>query len=261
MRVEGRTISPGRASGRVLRLDEPLSFLGGVDGSTGELRVGPGGNVAGRVLVFPRGKGSTVGSFVMYDLMVHGCAPAAVINESAETIVATGAVISSIPMVDMVPSVYMFEDGDEVTVDADAGVVEVEGVEMRDTVSSAILVDGRVLLLERPASARSFPGRWSLVAGKVEPGETTEEAARREIMEETGIEVGSPDAVGAPVHVREGGTLWRVHPFLFRLDSAEPVLNGENVSFRWSAVEDIPEDGEAVPDTRLVVERMLGRAQ
>ena len=65
MKIQGRTISPGKAEGRVLKLTEPLSFLGGVDGSTGELRVGDGGNVAGRVLVFPKGKGSTVGSFVM----------------------------------------------------------------------------------------------------------------------------------------------------------------------------------------------------
>ena len=138
-------------------LEEPLSFLGGVDGSTGELRVGRGGNVAGKVLVFPKGKGSTVGSFVMYDLMVHGVAPAAVVNESAETIVATGAVISSIPMVDSVPTVYMFQDGDMVTVDADAGTVDNEGVEMRDTVSSAVMVDGKVLLLKR-GSTRSCSG-------------------------------------------------------------------------------------------------------
>ena len=39
MRFEGRTISPGKATGEVLRLDEPLSFLGGVDGSTGVVEV------------------------------------------------------------------------------------------------------------------------------------------------------------------------------------------------------------------------------
>lgn len=256
MRVDGRQIMSGRASGRALVLHEPLSFLGGVDGSTGELRVGGGGNVAGRVLVFPKGKGSTVGSFVMYDLMVHGVAPAAVVNESAETIVATGAVISSIPMVDGVPSTYMFEDGDEVVVDADAGTVEIVGVTMRDTASSAIMVDGKVLLLERPPDARSFPGRWSLVSGKVEEGETPLEAARREVMEETGLSVGEPDATTSPVHVREGDTLWRVHPFLFRLGSAEPVLNGENISFRWADPSEI-QDGDTVTDTRLVIDRML----
>ena len=183
--VKGRTISGGRATGEVVKLDEPLSFLGGVDGSTGEIRVGNGGNVAGKVLVFPKGKGSTVGSFVMYDLMVHGKAPAAVINESAETIVATGAVISSIPMVDQIPSVRIFEDGDTVTVDADSGEVQVDGLKFKEVVSSVVYCGGKVLMLKRPETNRSFPGKWSLVAGKVEEGETPDRAAAREIMEET----------------------------------------------------------------------------
>ena len=74
---KGRSISNGIGKGEVVKLEEPLSFLGGVEGSTGDLKVRDG-NVAGKILVFPKGKGSTVGSFVMYDLMVHGKAPAAV---------------------------------------------------------------------------------------------------------------------------------------------------------------------------------------
>ena len=56
MMLHGRTISRGKASGKVLKLNEPLSFLGGVDGATGELKVEKEGNVSGRILVFPRGK-------------------------------------------------------------------------------------------------------------------------------------------------------------------------------------------------------------
>ena len=118
MILEGRSISKGKAEGKVLKLEGALSFLGGVDASTGELKVENGGNVADRILVFPRGKGSTVGSFVMYDLKVHGKAPSAVINASAETIVATGAVISSIPMIDSV-DVDLIKDGDEVLKSSD----------------------------------------------------------------------------------------------------------------------------------------------
>ena len=256
MIVNGRSISPGKAKGTVLRLDEPLSFLGGVDGSTGELRVGNGGNVAGKILVFPRGKGSTVGSFVMYDLMVHGKAPAAVINESAETIVATGAVISSIPMVDSVPSVSMFEDGDEVVVDADAGTVEIVGVEMRPCVSSAILSEGKILMLKRPEACRSFPGRWSLVCGKIEPGESPVEAARREIMEETGITVANPDVMKKAIYVREGNTLWKVHPFLYRVGHMDPVLNGENEAYEWVDPEKIG-DRFTVADTPETVRYLM----
>lgn len=259
MIVNGRTISSGRAEGKVLKLDEPLSFLGGVDGSTGELRTGKEGNVAGRILVFPRGKGSTVGSFVMYDLMVHGKAPAAVINESAETIVATGAVISSIPMVDSIPSVSMFEDGDDVIVDADAGTVEIKGLEMRTVVSSVILSGGRILMLKRPDACRSFPGKWSLVSGKIESGESPVEAARREIVEETQICVANPDAMLKPIYVRENGILWKVHPFLYRLGEVEPVLNEENEAFDWVDPADVGKRS-VVDDVPCIVEGLVRRA-
>ncbi len=256
MIVNGRCISPGKVRGEVVKLDEPLSFLGGVDGSTGEIRVGNGGNVAGKVLVFPKGKGSTVGSFVMYDLMVHGKQPAAVINETAETIVATGAVISSIPMVDSVPSIDMFEDGDMVTVDADAGTVEIEGVECRNVVSSAIIMDDRFLMLRRPETCRSFPGKWSLVAGKIEPGETPIEAARREILEETNITVEGPDAVVRPFYVREGDTLWKVHGMLFRVSFADPRINEENEAYEWVSLEDI-HGYDTVSDTVSLIEKLM----
>lgn len=237
MIFSGRSISPGKAKGEVLKLDEPFSFLGGVDGSTGELNSGKG-NVAGKVLVFPAGKGSTVGSYVMYDLAIHGKAPAAVINNNAETIVTTGAVISSIPMVDRI-DVSLLRDGDKVTVDADAGAVEVEGVEIIESVSSAILVDGKVLMLKRPENARSFPGVWSLVAGKIEFGESPVEASVREIMEETGIDVRAPDRSGRVVTVREKDTVWKVYPFLYRLKAAEPKLNHENLGFEWVEPKDL----------------------
>lgn len=258
MRIEGRTIMSGTASGEVIKLDEPLSFLGGVDGSTGDLRVGRGGNVAGKVLVFPKGKGSTVGSFVMYDLMVHGVAPAAVINESAETIVATGAVIASIPMVDSIPSVGMFEDGDIVDVDAGSGTVEIRGVEIKESVSSVLLRDGKVLMLKRPDRCHSFPGRWSLVSGKIEPGEAPADAAGREIKEETSIEVGIPDAALDPMYVREGKILWKVYPFAYRVPGAEAVLNEENEGFEWVLPEDIP-SMDTVSDTDKVVRTLLGK--
>lgn len=256
MIVNGRTISGGKAKGEVVKIDEALSFLGGVDGATGEIRVGNGGNVAGKILVFPKGKGSTVGSFVMYDLMVHGKAPAAVINESAETIVATGAVISSIPMVDQIPSIRLFEDGDIVTVDADNGVVEIEGVEVKESVSSVLLMDDKVLMLKRPDDSRSFPGVWSLVAGKIEGDETPVETARREIFEETAIEVTLPDAALHPIYVREGKVVWKVHPFLYRVNYANPVINEENEEFEWVPVEDIAEKA-TVPDTVFVVNELL----
>lgn len=231
MIMEGRPISKGKAEGSILRLNEPLSFLGGVEASSGDIKVEKGGNVAGRILVFPSGKGSTVGSFVMYDLKVHSKAPVAIINSAAETIVATGAVISSIPMIDRI-DVDLLRDGDRAIVDADKGTLELVDVKTVESVSSVISIDGKILMLKRPATARSFPGVWSLCAGKIERGESPEAAAVREIEEETGITVTGPTKVLSPIHVREKNVIWKVHPFMFRADGAIPRINEENEELR-----------------------------
>ncbi|MCL2607170.1 MAG: DUF126 domain-containing protein [Methanomassiliicoccaceae archaeon] len=255
MKLSGRSISIGKARGKVFRMNEDFSFLGGVDGSTGELKVENGGNVSGRIFVFPRGKGSTVGSFTMYDLKVHGKQPAAVINAAAETIVATGAVISSIPMVDRI-DVDLLKDGDDVTVDGDNGYAEIHNVKAIRSVSSAVLVNGKVLMLKRPDGARSFPGVWSLVAGKTEGDESIADAAAREIFEETGLRVKTPSASLDPILVRENDVIWTVHPLLFIHDSEDVTLNRENLEYRWVLPHEI-ETMETVASTASAVKGLL----
>lgn len=125
---EGRTIADGRAEGEVLVSTEPISFYGAVDTETGafieEGHQLEGENIADTVLVFPRGKGSTVGSYVLYGLARSGTAPAALINHETETIVATGAILGEIPCIDGIEdAVSTFADGDRVRVDATAGTV------------------------------------------------------------------------------------------------------------------------------------------
>jgi predicted aconitase with swiveling domain len=75
-----------------------------------------GESVAGRVLVFPTGKGSTVGSYSLYRLAKAGLAPAAIVNAESEPIVAVGAIISDIPMVDLVDT-SQIRSGDAVMID------------------------------------------------------------------------------------------------------------------------------------------------
>lgn len=255
MIFQGRCISSGKATGEVIKLEEPLSFLGGVEGSTGDLKVRDG-NVAGKILVFPKGKGSTVGSYVMYDLMVHGKEPKAVINEAAETIVATGAVISSIPMIDQIPSVRIFEDGDIVTVDATAGTVEIKDLVYKEVVSSVVSRNGKCILEKRKATSRSFPGLWSLVAGKIEEGETPVEAARREILEETSVKVGEPLGSMDPLYVREGNVLFKVYPFHFDAGDQEVNLNDENERYVWASLDEAKKL-ETLTDTILVMSTFL----
>ena len=106
MKLRGRAIYDGRADGIALVSSSPMSFYGGVNPDTGEIvergHELRGQSVKGRVLVFPYGKGSTVGSYVLYRLRKNGVAPCAILNAKCETIVAVGAIISEIPCVDMI---------------------------------------------------------------------------------------------------------------------------------------------------------------
>jgi len=127
--IHGRIISRGVGRGRVLLSPDDVGFLGGVDAETGVV-VEPGHAlegqcIAGRVLVFPRGKGSTVGSYVLYGLARRGLAPAAIVNVEAEIIVAVGAILAEVPMLDRleVDPYEVLHDGDEVVVDGDEGVL------------------------------------------------------------------------------------------------------------------------------------------
>ena len=120
MKLKGRAIFDGKAEGQALVSSSPMSFYGGVNPDTGEIVERgselTGQSVKGRVLVFPYGKGSTVGSYVLYRLAKNGVAPSAIVNAKCETIVAVGAIISEIPCVDMV-DVSKIEQGARVRVD------------------------------------------------------------------------------------------------------------------------------------------------
>jgi predicted aconitase with swiveling domain len=126
--VKGRGIARGTASGKLLVSGAPLSFLSGVDPETGviieEGHPLQGRSIAGTVFAFPYGKGSTVGSYIMYALSRNEKAPAAIINTEAEPIIATGAIMGGIPMVDRLEvDLADLPDGVEVTVDGDEGTV------------------------------------------------------------------------------------------------------------------------------------------
>ena len=127
VKMKGRIIKAGKAHGTALVSPEPIGFLGGVDPETGlVVEAGHclhGERVTGRVLVFPTGKGSTVGSYTIYRMAAAGTAPAAIVNVESEAIVAVGAIIAGIPMVDQV-DITQIESGDWVQVDGDSLVVE-----------------------------------------------------------------------------------------------------------------------------------------
>ena len=119
--MKGRIIFDGKARGKVLKSDVPLGLFGHLDPKTGVYREAghplDGKNVKGRILVFPRAKGSTVGSYILYALRKTGKAPAAMVLSECDTIVAVGAIIGAIPCVDSI----------DLSALPDGAVVQVEG--------------------------------------------------------------------------------------------------------------------------------------
>lgn len=124
--LQGRAIYRGQAQGPALVTRMGISFFGGVDAESGiivekghELE---GQLVTGKVLVFPTGKGSTVGSYTLYRLKHADLAPAAIVNSVCETITAVGCILAEIPCVDQVP-IDQIPDGALLRVDGDSGRV------------------------------------------------------------------------------------------------------------------------------------------
>ena len=129
MKLKGRKIFKGTAKAEALVSTEGISFYGGVDPDTGIVveKDHPleGKSISGKILVFPQGKGSTVGSYTMYRLKKNGKAPAAIINKECDPIIAVGAIISEIPAVDKI-DIAKIKDGSIVEIDAEKGVVMVD---------------------------------------------------------------------------------------------------------------------------------------
>jgi len=129
--LRAKPVSKGRAEGEAIVTRMPISITGGLNPYNGKIvergHELEGQCVAGKILVFPHGKGSTTGPWQFYVAYKRGNAPKAIINVKAETVVAVSAIITSTPMVHLLEKnpLEIIETGDYVVVDANNGVVEV----------------------------------------------------------------------------------------------------------------------------------------
>ena len=132
LRLKGRSLVKGEVEGEALVTSQPISFFGGVNPKTGfvveknhELY---GEKVTGKILVFPYGKGSSVGSYVLYAMARYGTAPLAIINLKTDPIIAVGCALANIPLIDRLDKnpLEAIKTGDKVKVFLD-GWVEVKG--------------------------------------------------------------------------------------------------------------------------------------
>jgi len=127
--LKGRGIVSGRCRGTALVSTKPISFLGGVDYNSGVIVEKnhdlQGESIKDKVLCFPYGHGSTVGSYVLYSLVKKGFGPKAIVNQVADTVIVVGAIIADVPMIDKI-DIQQIETGDVVEVDGDKGTVKIE---------------------------------------------------------------------------------------------------------------------------------------
>ncbi len=127
-KLKGRVIVEGQCKAEALVSAKPISFLGGVDPADGKIIEKNhdlcGKCVKDKVLCFPHGHGSTVGSYVLYSLAKKNLAPKAIINQTADPVVVVGAIIANVPMIDQI-DIRQIKTGDVVEVNAYDGVVKI----------------------------------------------------------------------------------------------------------------------------------------
>jgi hypothetical protein len=126
--LKGRIIVEGKCEAEAIVSTKPISFLGGIDPADG-IVIEKNHDLLGvcirdKVLCFPHGHGSTVGSYVLYSLAKKGLAPKAILNQTADTVVVVGAIIANVPMLDNI-DIDQIRTGDTVEVDAHKGFAKI----------------------------------------------------------------------------------------------------------------------------------------
>ncbi|WP_173745411.1 (deoxy)nucleoside triphosphate pyrophosphohydrolase [Actinoplanes sp. TFC3] len=106
----------------------------------------------------------------------------------------------------------------------------------RVIVAAVIVTHGRVLACERSAPPE-VAGRWEFPGGKVEPGESDEQALARECAEELGVRVQVGDRVGPDVPLAHGRAVLRV--FAVTLLDGDVPRNLEHTDMRWLSVDEL----------------------
>ena len=133
MKLIGHIVNPGKAEGEAIVTHTPFSFLGELDPTTGKVP-SPSHELSGqslkdKILVFPTGKGSTVGPIIAWYSMKAKNNPKAMICIEDEPIIASVAITVDMPMVHKLDKnpLDVIKSGDYLKVDATAGTVEIVG--------------------------------------------------------------------------------------------------------------------------------------
>jgi 8-oxo-dGTP diphosphatase len=128
---------------------------------------------------------------------------------------------------------------------------------VRYVVAALILRQGKVLICQR-RPGQPMEMQWEFPGGKIEPGETPEQALRRELQEELGIDAVIGLNVATVRHnYRNGGA---VHLQFFTVREFQGAL--ENKIFndvRWSSLQDLPQYDFLAADKKFVTDLAQGK--
>ena len=130
----------------------------------------------------------------------------------------------------------------------------------QDVVTVFLTLGGKLLVVKRSGKVGTYRGHWSGISGYLESTDPLEQAYE-EMDEELGLDQGDVSLVkkGKPLEVFDpiGEHAWRVHPFLFVVNSPDKIrLDWENVEMRWVHPEEIVQL-QTVPALKEALERVL----
>lgn len=99
--------------------------------------------------------------------------------------------------------------------------------------------EGKFLVLRRSQGVRFAPDQWEFVNGSIDTDESAEEAAVREVAEETGMVITEDQLVAGPVHeLHDSDGRWVVIPF--RVSASGDVrISSEHQSYKWVTEDEI----------------------
>jgi ADP-ribose pyrophosphatase YjhB (NUDIX family) len=97
---------------------------------------------------------------------------------------------------------------------------------------------GRLLLIQRGHDPDA--GLWSLPGGRIEPGETDEQALVREIREETGLTVRAGPLLGAVSRPGPGGSILDIRDYSATVTGGTLTAGDDAADARWVAPADVP---------------------
>ena len=115
-----KIIVQGKVTGKVLKSNQPINFLGTIDKKTGEIIDKKhdlyGKTIKGSILIFPNGIGSSVGAYTIYSIKSNNVSPLAMACKKGDLTVASGCALANIPLFILEPDEYdKIKDGDEIS--------------------------------------------------------------------------------------------------------------------------------------------------